>query len=60
MPAKEQKTIIGTPAGYDQSVTASLVVHAPKITNADRQVRVRESEVTPSHVSVGTWLQEFL
>jgi len=59
MPAKEQRTTVGTPAGYDQSAVASLIAQAPEITKADRQVRVRESEVAPSQVSAGTWPKSF-
>jgi len=60
MPAKEQRTTIGTPARYYQPAIASLISLAPETTRTDRQVRVRESEVAASHVSPGTWLQEFL
>ena len=36
MPAREQKTAVGTSGGYDQS----LIAKAPEITKLDRQVRV--------------------
>ena len=42
MPAKEQRTTVGTAPGYDQS----LIAQAPEITKLDRQVRA--DHVAPS------------